>query len=257
MLKRFLVPAIRKAEAFGQRYGYRLSWTPPALIQKADAELDFDLEFIIAHLMLHKPTPFFIQIGANDGQSNDPLYRFITRFNWRGILLEPVPEAFALLQETYAGNDRLQLLNAAIAERDGSRTIYTIRQDAATFEKAHQFSSFRREAVLRQTEWVPDVMERIEEKPVRCLSLETLLRDHVSGETVDVLMIDTEGYDLAILRMIDFARMRPSIICYEHVHMNKKEQNEAASRMIAQGYRMARDNLDTVAYRPIGSFGFR
>ena len=57
---------------------------------------------------------------------------------------------------------------------------------------------------------------------MRCLSLETPLQDHVSGETVDILMIDTERYDLAILRMIDFARMRPSIICYEHVHMNKK-----------------------------------
>ena len=86
------MPAIRKAEACGQRYGYRRSWVPPALMQKADAELGLDLEFIIAHLMLHKP-----------------------------------------------------------AGRDEARTIYTIRQDAATFEKAHQFSSFRREAVLRQT----------------------------------------------------------------------------------------------------------
>ena len=32
---------------------------------------------------------FFIQIGANDGQWNDPIYKFIRRDRWSGILIEP------------------------------------------------------------------------------------------------------------------------------------------------------------------------
>lgn len=32
---------------------------------------------------------FFIQIGANDGQWNDQIYKFIRRDRWSGILIEP------------------------------------------------------------------------------------------------------------------------------------------------------------------------
>ena len=35
-----------------------------------------------------------IQVGSNDGLSNDPLRRFIVEFDWRAILVEPVPELF-------------------------------------------------------------------------------------------------------------------------------------------------------------------
>lgn len=256
-LGKVLKGAFQAAEAWARQRGYRLSWVPPALLSDSGAELVFDLEFIIAHLMLQKPDLFFVQIGANDGRSNDPLNAFINRFEWRGVLLEPLPEVFAMLQQTYAGNPRLTLLNAALAEQDGTRTIYTIRQDDTTFAKAHQFSSFSRAAVLRQTDWVPDVADRIEEKSISCVSFDTVLREHVRGETVDILATDTEGYDLAVLRMIDFSKMQPSIVCYEHVHMTKAQQNQAAELLLAQGYRLTRDNLDTVAYKPLQRFGFR
>lgn len=257
ILRTSLLRAVRTAETYAWRRGYRLSWMPPAVLKHPQGELGFDLEFVIAHLMLHKPDIFFIQIGANDGCSNDPLHKFVTRFGWCGILLEPLPEVFMLLQQTYAANSRLVLLNAAISERDGRRTIYTIRQDASTFAKAHQFSSFSREALMRQTDWVPDVAARIEEKSVDCMCFGTLLEKYVQGGIVDILVTDTEGYDLAVLQMIDFGRMRPAIICYEHAHMAKAEQDQAAQLLLHQGYQLTRDNLDTVGYRPFDRFGFR
>lgn len=44
----------------------------------------------------------FIQIGANDGLRNDPVREFIIRDRWQGILVEPLPAVFAMLQHNYA-----------------------------------------------------------------------------------------------------------------------------------------------------------
>lgn len=245
----------RRFEAIVREYGYRVSWIPPTVL-KSGRELSFGFEFAVAHLMLSRPDVFFIQIGANDGISNDPLHEFIVRFRWQGVLIEPVPHAFRMLQQTYAAHPQLRLINAAVAENDGTRTLYTIAADETTFDKAHQFSSFHREALLGQTGWVPDVARRIVEIEVPCLCFDSLMQ--IVGErSVDILQIDTEGYDLAILRMIDFARMRPSIICYEHVHMSKSERNQAAALLIRNGYRIGNDNLDTVGYLTPKTFGFR
>ena len=37
---------------------------------------------------------FFLQIGANDGISFDPIYHLVTNFKLRGICLEPIDEYF-------------------------------------------------------------------------------------------------------------------------------------------------------------------
>jgi hypothetical protein len=47
----------------------------------------------------------------------------------------------------------------------------------------------------------------------------------------DLLQIDAEGYDSAILRMTDFARFRPRLIKYEH-----KAMTLANGRRTTQGW---------------------
>ena len=37
---------------------------------------------------------FFIQIGANDGISVDPIHNLVKKNNWTGILFEPGKDAF-------------------------------------------------------------------------------------------------------------------------------------------------------------------
>src|SRR5262249_18075468 len=49
-------------------------------------------------------------------------------------------------------------------------------------------------------------------------------------------VIDTEGYDLEILRQLDLIRFRPDLIVYEHKHLNELERTIAADLLIANGY---------------------
>ena len=80
-----------------QKYGYTLKWMPPNVIATPDKVIDVDFSMLSAQLMLTIPRPYFINIGANDGVFIDPIYPFIRDFGWRGLMVEPIPEAFAAL----------------------------------------------------------------------------------------------------------------------------------------------------------------
>lgn len=80
-----------------------------------------------------------------------------------------------------------------------------------------------------------------------CLCFDSLLKE-LGNPTVDILQIDAEGYDGALLRMIDFDRFRPTIIHYEHANMGKQERDACARMLIQQGYRFTNDTLDSTAY---------
>ena len=70
--------------------GYSVQWLPKAMSSE-DARIPVSLEFFISHLMLFRPQPVFLEIGANDGVANDPIYPFVSRFGWTGIMVEPLP----------------------------------------------------------------------------------------------------------------------------------------------------------------------
>ena len=122
------------------------------------------------------------------------------------MLLEPLPDVFEILKKNYRHSDRLKFLNAAISNEDGFRTLYTVRIENGVSEHADLYSSFDRGVISRQTQWVPDIEKRIEEKQIRCISFETLLRE-IGEHEVDLLQVDAEGYDFEILKMIDFSRV--------------------------------------------------
>ena len=191
----------------------------------------------------------FIEIGANDGTSFDPLARWIAEGDWRGVMVEPVPHLFAELARTHGGRPELQLVNAAIAGEDGRRTIYHLRPGAGEPGLppwADAVASFDRDHVLRQLEAVPDAESLLTSTVVDCLSFETLC-DRYGVEEIDLLLIDAEGADLEIVETIDLDRRRPRVLVYEHHHLGERERAGCERRLSAAGYTLAAEALDTWA----------
>ena len=56
-----------------------------------------------------------IQIGSNDGISNDPLRKYIVQNDWDAVLIEAVPIIFKRLSNLYKDNDKVITLNVAIS----------------------------------------------------------------------------------------------------------------------------------------------
>lgn len=75
----------------------------------------------------------FIQVGANDGRYGDPLHKYIVKYPWRGILVEPQPDVFTRLCANYAAyKDRLIFKNVAIDAMQKVITMYKAHSGSST-----------------------------------------------------------------------------------------------------------------------------
>lgn len=192
----------------------------------------------------------FVQIGSNDGEHGDPLRSYVDNRGWRGILVEPVPHVFERLRAKRGGNDRLALVNAAIAPTDGQMPFYYVAesQDPGLPPWYDEIGSFSRDNVLHpyHVEEIPDLAERIVEAQVTCMTFERLWSEHKLSR-LDLLHIDAEGFDDVILSEIDLTRLQPVLVLYESKHLSPARASAARTRFEQNGYEVLELGPDTIA----------
>jgi FkbM family methyltransferase len=193
---------------------------------------------------------FFVQIGAYDGRECDPIHAFVHRRRWKGILVEPQPDAFERLRRNYAGGPDLIFENVAIADREGSLPLYRLRDEFAhLFKGDHRMmSSFDPEHVIKHLTKQVDPRDALQSIQVRCLTLSGLLAKY-GVHKLDLLQIDAEGCDYQILKMVDFGNIKPKIICFEHVHLGAIEKGECIQLLVSQNYKVVTGCSDMSSFQ--------
>lgn len=191
----------------------------------------------------------FIQVGSNDGESNDPLVDHIGRYEWHGVLVEPVPHLLEMARQRHHGNDRLTFVEAAIGPEEGELPFYFV---AGTRENdppwVEQIGTLSRQHLLDLRDWVPDIEKRIEQMRVRVMTLRALV-DEVGHGSIDLLHVDAEGVDFMVLDQLSSLAQQPSAVLYEHDHMSRDHQAELIRRWARGGYRVTVGKYDTFAVR--------
>jgi FkbM family methyltransferase len=228
-----------------RRHGVQIRRMPPSLAtDRGEIAIDLTIEHLVTlHLVDPVPGFFFVQVGAFDGITNDPINRMVRRYDWAGVLAEPQPAAFERLTKTYAEHPKLQLRNAAVGDRDGTVALYCVRDAPAWVD---QLASLDRDVILRHDRPGLNLSSKIVSTKVDLVTFDSLLR---GVDRVDLLQIDAEGSDGLLIDMFDLARWQPSIIQFEHRHLSLDEHEAALRRLIAHGYRIATARFDTLAYR--------
>ncbi|MEW6330079.1 MAG: FkbM family methyltransferase [Pseudomonadota bacterium] len=182
----------------------------------------------------------FVQIGAADGRRADPIFSFVRRFGWRGVLCEPLPDLFGLLKRNYQGQEGLIFENVAITEKVERRVIHRVPLNrvgrhgvpawafgASSFVPEKTGMSGKSDRGSINNFLVPETVD--------CIPLATLLeRNNV--QELDVLQLDTEGYDANILKQLDFSRHRATIINMEWQWLTKTEQDDVLTLLRNHGY---------------------
>jgi hypothetical protein len=79
---------------------------------------------------------------------------------------------------------------------------------------------------------------------VPVLTLESLCRRH-DVERIDLLVIDTEGYDHEILKSIELERRHPRLAIYEHYHLPAAERAACRELVREAGYEAMEEGFDT------------
>lgn len=227
------------------KLGYRLYRPNPYAV--------FDFEsFLTRHLAVHGQVRY-IQIGANDGILNDPMFGFLKRNseNISGYLLEPIPSVYNSLVSNYEKFQGIKFFNYAIHETNSSMQLYKVKQEyeklLPNFTKG--IASFDPEHWIK-TRLVPD-SSYIEAINVACISLSKFLEIN-DIKSVDLLIVDTEGYDFDILSSLLATSLRPRIIRFEHgirnEIMTKSQFKDICTRLNLSGYQIIAESYDATAY---------
>ena len=153
---------------------------------------------------------FFIEAGANDGFSQSNTY-YLERFrNWRGLLIEPIPELYELCRRFRA---RSIVYNCMLGKRgsDGqsARMYYSDLMSVA--ENAVGLATTPLEHAKRGTMYFEgDVFDVI--VPVR--TLDSILTE-IQPARIDLLSLDVEGSELDVLDGLDMDMYPPEHILIE------------------------------------------
>lgn len=204
-----------------------------------------------------------IQIGANDGITHDPIHKFIRRDAWRGVLLEPQLYVFdRFLSPLYAKTKGIIPIKAAIGQKDGVMPIYTISFtkerwatgltsfDRTTLQKMID-SGYVREHIKRSGIKAPEDQSLwISEEMVQVISFETLIKKYALTD-VNLIMIDAEGFDDQIIKMINYNEIQPDIIVYEAMHLNEAQERSLCTYLENYKYRIRRVGASSIAIQQI------
>jgi len=220
-------------------------------------------EFLDDYSKMHSPVTF-LQVGANDGFIHDPLHKFIKKYNWSGIMLEPQPDVYSnYLVRTHSERPEIIAINAALDTRDGTKPLYKIGISQERW--ASGMSSFNREVLenalkngtiqykarKRGIKLPENEDDMIIEQQIATVSPETLLAKF-GDEGFKLLAIDTEGFDYEILKMLDLDRISPEVIIYEEVIFDKDTARECRSYLERHGYSCRSIKKDVLAVKTPG-----
>jgi len=194
---------------------------------------------------------YFIQVGANDGCTNDPLHSLIqTHKGWSGVFVEPVKCYYDRLVESYGNDPRFIIEKVAIGDKDGKGTMYYLPSAVVdTYPDlwwAYGAASLNRQHLLSTCG--ERIAAHIQEEEVEIIAFETLCkRNHISH--VDLILIDTEGHDYRILQQIDVRKYEPIVIAYEHKHLAEDERRAAHEILLRAGYKLSKYGDDVLAVK--------
>ena len=251
MVRQIIRKAVLKNRLLFKIY-YQYIFKPRDLLEK----------FLDERSRARKGNFFFVQVGANDGIWNDPLYKFIRRDRWKGILIEPQKNVFSKLINNYRKSKGLIFENVAIDSIKGSRNLYKISFSESQW--ATGLSSFNREDVQRMIDAGYAERMAAQEKVVppsdksEWISMETVVVETFSDvmarhnvRDIDLVMIDAEGYDYEIIKTIPFKDLSIRAVVWEHSHHTAELKRESREYLSLLGYRILECESDTIAYKDI------
>jgi hypothetical protein len=216
--------------------------------------------------------PTFVQVGANDGVRNDPLYSMRDKVDWKkwvGLMVEPGSFNNKQLHTLHADKMDWTFVKAVMAEKcvEGENiTFYEYPQvvSASDFDKSPQLanSKFPKYIQIGQGNGLSH-KHGLEPRKIPCINdMLKLIKDHGSKAllkyvmpnaigtedgctlpTLDLLQIDCETHDWEIISSINFKAVVVHVIHFEGYGPVEK----ALRTLLPHAYSMVQDGADVLA----------
>ncbi|MFA5025938.1 MAG: FkbM family methyltransferase [Candidatus Shapirobacteria bacterium] len=157
-------------------------------------------EDLIIERILKRKVSSYIDIGSNHPVKFNNTYRFYLTGS-RGINIEP---NLSLIKNSKLLRPKDKNLQIGIAKNKSISTFYQLDPDVdSTFSQSQANDKVKQGCRL------------VDKYQVKIYTLKQIFQQYFNHKNLDLLSIDTEGYDLQILQSNDWDKYRPKILCIE------------------------------------------
>jgi FkbM family methyltransferase len=168
--------------------------------------------------LLHQCAPgFYVDVGSNHPIWHSNTYMFYLQ-GWNGICVD-INKKLIAEHRRYRPDDIA--LNVAISEKRGEVACYQGEHDV--------LAGLNRDVVVRNESKIkhqgaskePSISSFI----IQSVPLKDIFSEHLKGvQPIDILSVDCEGEDFAVLCSNDWALYRPRLVCVEDNHFSEKSE---------------------------------
>ena len=180
---------------------------------------------------------FYVDVGAHHPSRFSNTFHFY-RHGWRGINIDPNPDAVALFRRVRPEDINLCL---GVAEVDGSMPYYLFDEPALNTLDATLSEQRQRGTAYRL----------VGQREVQVRPLAAILSDNVAGRDIDLMTIDVEGFDLQVLRSNDWNRFRPRCLLIESREADLQDllADPVHAFAVSVHYRLLAKTVSTLIYQ--------
>ena len=150
---------------------------------------------------METPPSTYLDIGAWLPQAQNNTYLFY-HHGARGVLVEP---NIAMIPELRLYRPGDTVLNIGMGVKEEKEADYYCFQN-------EQWNTFDRDEAQKTAKGGMKI-ERVLKMPLQAIN--QVIEEHFRGSVPDLISIDVEGLDVAIMRTLDFQWFRPKVICAE------------------------------------------
>jgi FkbM family methyltransferase len=158
-------------------------------------------DMILNRFFEHQKNGVYVDVGAHHPFrfSNT---NFFYRKGWRGINIEPMPDAAVLFKKYRSKDVNIQ---KGVSLKKEQLTYYVFDETALnTFSEP------------KANEYVEAGLKLVKKLNIETVPLSTILDENIiSGTTIDFLTIDTEGLEMQVLQSNNWQKYQPTFVILE------------------------------------------
>jgi len=154
---------------------------------------------------------FFYRGRGNDGFAQSNTYSFEKFRGWHGILVETIPKLF---EKCYELRKKSIVFNCALVSSDFTDTHVTMKYANLMSLVEGAMSDAEKEAVHIENGLQCQKIDKSYTIDIPARTLTSIL-DECKVKEIDLFSLDVEGYELNVLKGLDFERYKPKYMCIE------------------------------------------
>ena len=233
--------------------GYKLVNKNSVKTERIINNFSVKIDDILQSLVRKKKIKKIIQVGAHDGKSDDFLFKCFND-DLEALLIEPIEDAFINLEKNYKNFKNVKCLNLAVDINNQKKEIFSVNKNYYEFYKKKYkkfnvdwlsiLSSFDKQHLIDHG----IKKNHISSKLIECQTFNELINKY-NYQELDLLIIDTEGYDFILVNnFLETINIRP-IIIFEWIHFKNYEIEKLLMKLKNLNYNFLQIGRDLVCFQ--------